>query len=76
MLILTIIKLLKILLKILLSEDGIIEAMHLDNDNHWVFAVQWHPEQQVRISDDFIPLFTEFVKQAKIYRKNVINIRE
>ena len=52
------------------SEDGIIEAMHLDNDNHWVFAVQWHPEQQVRISDDFIPLFTEFIKQAKIYRKN------
>ena len=52
------------------SEDGIIEAMHLDDDKHWVFSVQWHPEQQVRISDDFMPLFTEFVKQAKIFRNS------
>lgn len=52
------------------SDDGIIEAMHLDDDNHWVFAVQWHPEQQVRISDDFVPLFSELVKQAKIFRNS------
>ena len=50
------------------SEDGIIEAIHLNDENHWVFAVQWHPEQQIRISEDFIPIFDEFVKQAKIYR--------
>ena len=50
------------------SEDGIIEAMHLDDENHWVFAVQWHPEQQVRIDDVFMPLFSELIKQAKIYR--------
>ena len=52
------------------SEDGIIEAMHLDDDSQWVLAVQWHPEQQIRISDDFVPLFTELVKQAKIFRNN------
>lgn len=50
------------------SEDGIIEAIHLNDENQWIFAVQWHPEQQIRISDDFIPIFNEFVKQAKLYR--------
>ena len=50
------------------SDDGIIEAIHLNDESQWIFAVQWHPEQQIRISDDFIPLFNEFVKQAKIYR--------
>jgi putative glutamine amidotransferase len=50
------------------SEDGIIEAIHLKDENHWIFAVQWHPEQQVRISDDFLPIFKEFVNQAIEYR--------
>lgn len=51
------------------SDDGIIEAIHLDDESQWVFAVQWHPEQQIRKNDVFLPLFTEFVQQAKIYRK-------
>ena len=50
------------------SDDGIIEAMHLDDDNHWIFAVQWHPEQQIRSDDIFLPLFTEHVKEAKAFR--------
>ena len=50
------------------SEDGIIEAIHLKDENHWIFAVQWHPEQQIRISDDFLPIFKEFVNQAIEYR--------
>ena len=52
------------------SDDGIIEAMHLDDENQWVFAVQWHPEQQVRVDDVFMPLFTELIKEAKKYRNN------
>ena len=50
------------------SDDGIIESIHLNDENQWIFAVQWHPEQQIRKSDDFIPLFNEFIKQAKIHR--------
>jgi len=52
------------------SDDGIIEAFHLNDETQWVFAVQWHPEQQVRISEDFVPLFNEFINQAKIWRNN------
>ena len=50
------------------SDDGIIEAMHLNDENQWIFAVQWHPEQQVRVDDVFMPLFTELIKEAKKYR--------
>ena len=50
------------------SEDGIIESIHLNDENHWIFAVQFHPEQLIRQNDDFIPIFNEFIKQAKIYR--------
>ena len=49
------------------SEDGIIEAIHLNDENQWIFAVQWHPEQQVRINDEFVPLFKELINQAKAY---------
>ena len=52
------------------SDAGIIEAFHLNDETQWVFAVQWHPEQQVRISEDFVPLFNEFINQAKIWRNN------
>jgi len=55
------------------SDDGIIEAIHLNDESHWVFAVQWHPEQLIRTSDDFIPIFNEFVKQAKLYRNKFKN---
>lgn len=30
------------------SDDGIIESIHLKDENQWIFAVQWHPEQQIR----------------------------
>ena len=47
------------------SEDGIIEAIHLDSSDQWIFAVQFHPEQNMRFNDDFKPIFTEFIEQAK-----------
>ncbi len=48
--------------------DGIIEAIHLKDDNQWVFAVQSHPEQNLRCDNFFLPIFQELVKQAKLYR--------
>ena len=47
------------------SDDGIIEAMHLDSTDQWIFAVQFHPEQNMRYNNDFKPIFTEFINQAK-----------
>ena len=50
------------------SDDGIIEAIHWDNDDQWIFGVQWHPERQVRFSDEFMPIFNAFTEQAEIYK--------
>jgi len=49
--------------------DKIIEAIHLKDDNQWVFAVQFHPEQNLRCDNYFLPIFKELIKQAKIYKK-------
>ena len=47
------------------SDDGIIEAIHLDSSDQWIFAVQFHPEQNMRYNNDFKPIFTEFIEQAR-----------
>ena len=51
------------------APDGIIESIHLDDENQWVFGVQFHPEQLLRCSNDFLPIFSEFISQAKNYNK-------
>lgn len=53
------------------SDDGIIEAIHFDNESQWILGVQWHPEQQIRISDEFLPLFRELINQAKAYHNKI-----
>ena len=50
------------------ADDGIIEAIHLDDKNQWILGVQFHPEQLVRKNDEFKPIFTELVKQANLYK--------
>ena len=50
------------------SEDGIIEAIHFDSENQWILGVQFHPEQLIRISDEFLPIFKELINQAKSYK--------
>jgi putative glutamine amidotransferase len=49
--------------------DNIIEAIHLKDDNQWIFAVQFHPEQHIRCDNRFLPIFKELIRQAKISRK-------
>lgn len=44
------------------SSDGVIEAVE-SKEHPWVVGVQWHPESQ-EISDDFAPLFRNFVEQC------------
>ena len=52
------------------APDGIIESIHLKDKNHWVFAVQFHPEQNLRCNNYFLPIFNALIEQAK---KNIKN---
>lgn len=47
------------------APDDIIESIHLNDESHWVFGVQFHPEQHLRCKNDFLPIFSEFIEQAK-----------
>ena len=47
------------------APDGIIESIHLNDENHWVFGTQFHPEQHLRCKNDFLPIFSELILQAK-----------
>ena len=52
------------------APDGIIESIHLKDDNHWVFGLQFHPEQHLRCNNFFMPIFDTFIEQAKKKIKN------
>ena len=45
------------------SEDGIIEAIELDNNKN-VFGVQWHPEDLTRSYPEFRALFGHLIELA------------
>ena len=49
-------------------EDGVIEAVELDAADHFVLAVQWHPERTYSVSAVSRAIFAEFVKAAKEWR--------
>lgn len=45
--------------------DGVIEAVELDAPNHFVVAVQWHPERTYAQSGFSRAIFSAFVEAAK-----------
>jgi putative glutamine amidotransferase len=45
------------------AEDGLIEAYRLDDDTHFLLAVQWHPEWRV-MENPFYQSVFELFKQA------------
>lgn len=45
-------------------EDGVIEALEGINPEHWVLAVQWHPERTVGSDEPSRALFRAFVQAA------------
>ena len=47
------------------SNDGIIEAIHYNSSNQWIFGVQFHPEITMSYNNDFMPLFSEFINQTR-----------
>jgi putative glutamine amidotransferase len=50
------------------SEDQIIEAVEGTNPEHFVLAVQWHPERNFDSDPASQALFKQFVEEARKYR--------
>jgi putative glutamine amidotransferase len=54
----------KLLVAAVSPVDGVIEAVELDAEDHFVVAVQWHPERTYTQSGLSRDLFAEFVRAA------------
>ncbi|MEO5936059.1 MAG: gamma-glutamyl-gamma-aminobutyrate hydrolase family protein [Terriglobales bacterium] len=52
--------------------DGIIEAIEGTNPEHFVMAVQWHPERTFATDAASKALFQEFVTAAKNYKPRLV----
>jgi len=50
------------------SEDHIIEAIEGTDPEHWVMAVQWHPERTFESEPASKALFETFVEEARKYK--------
>lgn len=54
------------------SPDGTIEGIEMVNKNDWIVGYQFHPEALLYGSDEFLPLWAEFIHQADRHRKKNI----
>ena len=51
------------------SEDGIIEAIELDEKNRFAMGIQWHPEM-ISVKDSLqMSLMKYFISEAEKYKK-------
>jgi putative glutamine amidotransferase len=55
------------------SEDGIIEALEGTVPDHFVLAVQWHPERTYEIDEPSKSIFREFVKAARAWKPREVS---
>ncbi|HUH63085.1 MAG TPA: gamma-glutamyl-gamma-aminobutyrate hydrolase family protein [Terracidiphilus sp.] len=53
-------------------EDEVIEAMELVSPEHFVLAVQWHPERTLRTSALSLAIFAEFARNAAAWQPREI----
>lgn len=49
-------------------EDGVVEALEGISPDHWVIAVQWHPERSYEEDSNSRAIFRAFVEAAKGFR--------
>lgn len=49
-------------------EDGLVEAIEIDDPDRWVFGVQWHPERTIG-KGTTEALFDELIRAARAYRQ-------
>jgi putative glutamine amidotransferase len=52
------------------AEDGIVEALEGTDPDHFVIAVQWHPERSVDSDEASRATFKGFIKAAKQWRSS------
>lgn len=49
-------------------EDGVVEAVEFDSPDHFVLAVQWHPERTYTVSPLSRAIFAAFVQAASAWQ--------
>jgi len=54
-------------------EDGIIEALEGSSPDHFVLAVQWHPERTYPSDEPSKAIFREFVKAARAWKPREVS---
>jgi putative glutamine amidotransferase len=54
-------------------EDGIIEALEGTGPDHFVLAVQWHPERTYQSDEPSKAIFREFVKAARTWKPREVS---
>ena len=47
------------------SNDGIIEAIHFNSSDQWILGVLFHHEIIMSYNNDFMLIFSEFIKLAR-----------
>jgi putative glutamine amidotransferase len=52
-------------------QDGIIEALEGGSDDHFVVAVQWHPERSVEEDEASRAIFNALVREARTKRRKI-----
>lgn len=52
------------------AQDGTIEVIEKQGDDHWVMGIQGHPEATLDRQPELQKLFTAFVEQCQLYRNN------
>ena len=54
-------------------EDGIIEALEGTSPDHFVLAVQWHPERTYQVDEPSKAIFREFVKAVASWKPREVS---
>jgi putative glutamine amidotransferase len=58
----------RLLVSAVSPQDGVIEAVELDAADHFVLAVQWHPERTYAQSAVSRAIFADFVQAAEAWQ--------
>lgn len=54
-------------------EDGVIEALESTSPDHFVLAVQWHPERTYEVDEPSKAIFREFVQAARSWKPREVS---
>lgn len=57
-----------LLVSAICPDDGVVEAVELDSSEHFVVAVQWHPERDYTASTLSRAIFSAFVQASAIWQ--------